>query len=127
MTARMVELDAKLLKLVKACGQRGFTVEPMDGYTEKQVRCCIDRLVREGQVWKGKSGHRTMRIFARKEHADAFSSSRVTAASIQADRSRQRSIRSVWGDDTPVTFHPNFKLTVAPPAPDPIRTNTHTD
>lgn len=126
MNPPLLELDAEVLKLVQAAGAAGYVAQAVEPYTIGQVRCCLERLVRTGRSFKGKIGHRTMRIFASKTHAQRYAGSRKTIGAVTAARDKRASARALWGPDTPVTYHPDFKHTVAAPSVAPaLRTNTH--
>lgn len=64
-------------------GSTGFTVADIEaaGHNKRKVDSCINRMVADGVLHKGKIGHRTMRLFARSEWANAFAAGRRSLSS----------------------------------------------
>lgn len=61
-----------------AGGSSGFSIAELEaeGYARRRVDSAVNRMVADGLLHKGKTGHRTMRLFLSKEWAGAYEARR---------------------------------------------------
>lgn len=127
------DFDAILMAKAEASGAVGFSLADVAGVPTKQASVSSARLIRAGKLWKGKIGHRTMRLFAKVEWAATYSANRRTvtsAAPVFTPRSHAR-----WAANAPIHWpidqHGSalYAVTVCPPVMprpgDPIRTSNY--
>jgi hypothetical protein len=143
-------IDTAILKRAEMVGEEGFAIADIVGFQARQVDSAARRLMKSGQLHRGKSGHRTMRLFARAEWAESFSANYVTACSRRASKPVNAPSgpgvwsygkRCPWPAGTEAVYptdahgNPLYKHTVVPGfTPDriraldlPIRTNTYSE
>lgn len=120
---------AAVLCLVQAAGAVGILTDDIPGMTVSARSNAVERLVAQADIFKGKRGHRTMRLFASAAWAEAFGAHQavlLTAA---------RRSTAPWGKDEAAKYphgpngEPLYKFTSTPfperPAHAPIRTGNY--
>jgi len=113
----------------------GVSVSEVSGYTAKQVRCAIWTLKIAGAVHVAKLSHRSVRYFTDKQVALAYERKHRQATSGGHAVNHvgkkitmiHKSQRAWWDAQAPMVFTDATKITVAPPPPDPVRSNTYTE
>lgn len=108
---------------------RGFRTDGIEGFNLRETQGPIWWMGKEGVVFKARISHRNVRYFGKQEWADAF----LAGLRIQGSSNlviRKATTRAPWAADTPAHFpvdeagRPAYKLTIAPPPPQPTRTGT---
>lgn len=128
-------IDTALVKYALKVGQVGFCLADVEGFTAKVVDEAQRRLVKAGELHKGKIGHRTMKLFATAEWAEAYVACYVTASAVHKDRTIAQAVitRAPWAPGTEAQYptdpagNPLYKVTVYPTPAPALRTNTHAD
>lgn len=125
---------AQILAAAKIAGEAGISTDSIVGMSAADANNALPRLVRSGQIFKGKIGHRTVRYFARPEWAQAYGDKYKSASA--PTPSKKRAQRAPWTVDTPAHYpvdadgKPLYKVTICPSGqlgPDaPIRTSSWT-
>jgi hypothetical protein len=113
----------------------GVSVSEVSGYTAKQVRTAIWVLKQAGAVHVAKLSHRSVRYFTDKQVAQAYERRHRQATSGGHAVNHvgkkitmiHKSQRAWWDAEVPMVFTDATKITVAPPPPDPVRSNTYTE
>lgn len=125
-------IDQLVLERATQAGAAGISTDEIAGLTVNDVNRAVGRLYARGLVFKGKIGHRTMRVFASISWAADYSSNRRPPEPVKVNGRRTR---ASWSADAPIYYpknpdgSPAYKRTVIEtvvrPEGAPIRTSNY--
>ncbi len=109
-------LRALLAEKATQAGSVGFATTDVEGYKHRHVDVVVRSMVAEGSLFRGKIGHRTMRLFAEKGWAEAYETGRrkLATKAPKLDASKE----PVYPVDA--KGNPLYKITVVPSKFDPF-------
>lgn len=120
------DLEDAIIAHARRVGSTGFSVVDVPfRCTPRQAYSVCQRLVLRGLLHKGKSGHRTLRMFSTAQWAADYSRTRRRIGTEGRTGEKVQRRTAGWTADTPVIFpvdaagRPLYKFTVCPSRCDP--------
>ena len=111
-----------------AAGASGFSTAEVSGYAPRMLWNTLDRMCAAGELHKAQISHKVVRYFSNKAHADKYE--KTHAKSVAKSYASPRA-HATWPRDAEPHFptrrdgSPAYKVTIAPPSPQPLYTNTY--
>mgnify|MGYP006958840695 CR=1 FL=1 len=126
--------DALCILLLKlAARPDGVGTSEISGHTVEYVGNCLHRMLKKGQVFRGKLGHRSVRFFSTQAAAESWEArsrpptTRLSATASAMKLGTTRGGKAWWPADAPMNITENTIRTYAEPLGPPVRTNTYAD
>lgn len=125
---------AVLLEFAARRGASGFRGVDAVAQLERPAATvcqCLDRMGKAGELFRVRVSHKAVVWFERKDWADAFERRQTLIRKPNAPPQTHTRTRAPWPADAQPYYpckadgSPAYRITVAPPTRDPMRTNTH--